>query len=346
MPDVTVRQLAVLCGVSRTTISLALRNHPRIPEPTRRKIQAMAAAKGYRQDPVVSSLMNKLRTSRVRRTAEKIAFLTTWQPFEGWESEQINTGLYLRGMRRRAFQLGYEVEHIWSGEPGMTSKRLSRILYTRAIKGVIIAPLFEASGRFRLEWEHFAAATTGFSLVDPDLHRTAHGHYMGMQLALRELGRLGYRRIGYATKSDQDERVNQNWLGALLAHQHSHPTEDRVPPLLVERMEGDALKKWIQKHRPDAVISNWPTVPGLMRDAGFDVPGDIGFASLDLFPGRQAFAAVDQIPEKVGAAAAGMVVKQIQNNEFGLPKHPVTMQLNGVWRDGPTVKKQRGKRGA
>jgi len=337
MPDITIRQLAALAGVSRTTVSLALRNHPRLPEATRKRVQKLAAKHGYRQDPVVASLMTKLRTARVRRTSERIAYLTSWQPYEGWENTHINEGYYLAGMRSRAHQLGYEVDHLWSHEPGMTPKRLSRILYTRAIKGVILAPLFQAQGAVELDWNHFASATTGFSIVKPALHRTAHAHYNGMLLALRSLEKRGYRRLGYATFEDQDDRVNHNWLGAFLAHQHTTPPENRVAPLLARELDSDVIKEWIHRERPDAVISNWPTVPALIREAGFDVPGEIAFASLDLFPKHHAFAGIDQIPTAVGAAAADLVVKQIQNNETGLPEHPVTMLLNGVWRDGPTV---------
>ncbi len=339
MPDPTIRQLAALAGVSRTTVSLALRNHPRLPEATRVRVQQLAAKHGYRQDPIVSSLMTKLRTARVRRTSERIAFLTAWQPFPKWENTHVNDGHYLAGMRARAHQLGYEVDHLWSHEPGMTPKRLSRILHTRAIKGVVIAPLHHAQGVVELEWGHFASATTGFSIVKPDLHRTAHAHYNGMLLALKELEKRGHRRIGYATFADQDDRVNHTWLGAFLGHQHALPPERRVEPLLAPGLDPDVMREWIQRTRPDAVISNWPTVPEMIREAGFDVPGEISFASLDLFPERHPFAGIDQVPRAVGAAAADLVVKQIQNNEVGLPEHPVIMLLNGVWRDGPTVRK-------
>ena len=204
---------------------------------------------------------------------------------------------------------------------------------------MVIAPLFHAQGTVDLEWGHFAAATTGFSIVKPPLHRTAHAHYNGMLLALRELEKRGYRRIGYATRADQDDRVNHNCLGAFLAHQHAAPEEGRVAPLLAPELDENVMKEWIQRERPDAVISNWPSVPDLIREAGFNVPGEVAFASLDLFPERHPFAGIDQIPKAVGAAAADLVVKQIQNNEVGLPEHPVTMLLNGVWRDGPTVRK-------
>ena len=71
----TMRQLAALAKVSRTTISLALRNHPSIPASTRDRIQQLARQHGYRSDPLITTLMNQLRLSRKKRSVEKLAYI-------------------------------------------------------------------------------------------------------------------------------------------------------------------------------------------------------------------------------------------------------------------------------
>ena len=40
-----------------TTVSLALRNHPRLPQDTRERIQKMAERLGYRPDPFLQALV-------------------------------------------------------------------------------------------------------------------------------------------------------------------------------------------------------------------------------------------------------------------------------------------------
>lgn len=40
-----------------TTVSLALRNHPRLPEKTRHRIQKLAKEMSYRPDPVLQALV-------------------------------------------------------------------------------------------------------------------------------------------------------------------------------------------------------------------------------------------------------------------------------------------------
>lgn len=335
----TIRSLAALAGVSRTTVSLALQNHPRLPESTRRRIQELAAQHGYRQDPVVAALMNKLRTARSTRAAERLTFVSTWAAFPGWQQRHLNEACFLRGVKERAFELGYDVDHVCCNEGGMTPRRLSRVLYSRGIRALVIAPAFEVGTKLELEWEHFAAVTIGYTIAQPDLHRTSHAHYNGMFLALRELERKGYRRIGYVTRSEQDERVNHHWLGSLLAHQSSRDPASRVEPLLSPDLTLPAFQAWLRRERPDVVISNLTEPARLLEELGYTVPRDIGFASIDLAPDALGIAGVDQLPVRVGAMAADLVIKQAQHNEFGLPKFPVDLRIDGVWRDGGTVRK-------
>lgn len=335
----TIRSLAALAGVSRTTVSLALQNHPRLPESTRRRIQNLAAQHGYRQDPVVATLMNKLRTARANRTAERLTFVSTWATFPGWQQRYSNEACFLRGVQERAFELGYDVDHICCNEGGMSPRRLSRVLYSRGIRALVIAPAFEVGTKLELEWEHFAAVTIGYTIASPDLHRTSHAHYNGMFLALRELERKGYRRVGYVTRSEQDERVNHHWLGSLLAHQRGRDPAGRVEPLLAPDLTLPTFRTWLEREQPDVVISNLLEPMRLLKELGYVVPHDIGFASIDVAPEAFGIAGVDQLPVRVGAMAADLVIKQAQHNEFGLPKFPVDLRIDGVWRDAGTVRK-------
>lgn len=334
----TIRSLAALAGVSRTTVSLALQNHPRLPESTRRRIQALAAQQGYRHDPVVATLMNKLRTARTNRTAERLTFVSTWATFPGWQQRYANEACFFRGVQERAFELGYDVDHVCCNEGGMSPRRLSRVLYSRGIRALVIAPAFEVGTKLELEWEHFAAVTIGYTIASPELHRTSHAHYNGMFLALRELDRKGYRRIGYVTRSEQDERVNHQWLGSLLAFQRELDPAARVEPLLSPDLALPTFRAWLRREQPDVVISNLMEPVHLLKELGYAIPRDIGYASIDLAPEVFGIAGVDQLPVRVGAMAADLAIKQAQHNEFGLPRFPVDLRIDGVWRDGGTVR--------
>lgn len=289
--------------------------------------------------------MARLRTSRMQRKIEKIALLTFWANLKHRQTaltEDINYMNHYAGICDRAGQLGYEVEEFWAKEPGVTSSRLSKILYTRGIRGVILAPQYRSYGHASLDWRYFAAATVTYTVTKPEVHRVTHSHYNGMQILLRQLKRHTYRRPGFATLVDQNERVKRTWEGSFLANQSSLPAKSRIPPLLIPKFEAGPFRKWLEKYRPDVVISNLALPLQMLIDFGYSVPDDIGFATLDLalkpVPAQLSIAGIDQQPLVQGAATADLVIKQIQNNEFGLPESPVTLHFDGVWREGTTIR--------
>jgi DNA-binding LacI/PurR family transcriptional regulator len=332
----TVRQLAALAGISRTTISLALRNHPSVAFATRQRVQDLAKRSGYRRDPLVATLMTQLRTSRAKRSPEKLAYLTTWSSPLDWQRSS-NDRLFYKGACHRAAEHGYQIEHFWASEPGLTHSHLSKILHTRGIRGVVLAPLFRHKGHLSLHWEHFAVAAVSHTVHKPDIHRANHHCYSGMIMALRSLKRRGYRRIGLATLLNDDERVNHGWLAAYLSHHYQKPAPEQIPPLMMSTWTNKEFKEWLEQYSPEVVLSNLEGPYWLLRNFGYRVPEDISYASLDLAEDKP-FTGIDQLPEAVGACAVDLVTSQLQNNELGLPKRPRLVFMEGVWRDGNSTR--------
>lgn len=297
----------------------------------------MAEEYGYKPDTVVSMLMQQLRTRQGARNVEKIAYLTEWDTREGWREHPGNRDYFI-GACARAKELGYEIEEIWAREPGLTGKRLSKILYTRAIRGVVIAPLLRAVGHVYLEWKFFSCAVISFTAIKPNLHRTSHSHYQGMSLGLRHLKYLGYKRIGLVALSDQIKRVNQQWLASFMIYQNGISSPNRIPPLLETTWDKAKLHHWLEKYRPDAIVSNMPEPLHYLRELGYAVPEDIAYASIDRMEHTDPWAGVDQLPMQVGAAAVDLVVSQLRNNETGIPECAKTVLIDGLWRDGPTTR--------
>jgi len=336
MPPITIRELAVLAGCSHVTVSLALRSHPRIPKATREKICNLAHKHGYVRDPLVSSLMNKLRTSRRKRSTEKIAYLSWGEKPDASLPQPASTWL---GARERAAELGYEMEEFWAAGPDFKAKHLSRILHTRGIRGVLLAALSRPVGHVSLNWSQFAAVALGYTVVKPDLHRVIHSHFQGMTLAFRNLRHSGYRRIGFVGLQEQLQGSNQGWLAAYLLGSYKLPENDRLPPLFFSQWNRLELKRWIHQYRPDAVISNADTVLDLMREAGYLVPRKIGFASLDRMKAASPYAGVDQMRRQMGSAGADLLVSLLESHQYGLPKYPKILHFDGVWHNGPTIRK-------
>src|SRR4051794_30241649 len=72
---VGLRQIAEAAGVCLMTVSLALRDSPKISASTRERIHGLARALGYRPDPELSRLMKHLRTSRTARGRTGLALV-------------------------------------------------------------------------------------------------------------------------------------------------------------------------------------------------------------------------------------------------------------------------------
>ena len=64
-PRVTLRDIAQAAGVHYSTVSIALRDHPRISAPVRRKIKAIAQRMGYTPDPALAALNAYRKTKQI-----------------------------------------------------------------------------------------------------------------------------------------------------------------------------------------------------------------------------------------------------------------------------------------
>ena len=109
LPFVTTTQIAARAGVSRTTVSFALRNNPKIPKKTADLVRAIAQQLGYRPNPRVAAVMAHIRRARAVPAGERIAFV--WVHTSRAESAR---DLFLQrvflGAKARAEALGYSLE--------------------------------------------------------------------------------------------------------------------------------------------------------------------------------------------------------------------------------------------
>lgn len=336
-PSITIRELSRLAECSHTTVALALHNNPRISAAMRERIQRLAREHGYRQNAVVSSLMSQLRTSRTTGAIEKLALLNWWDAPAAWRQDERGKELHA-GICERTRELGYDLEEFWAAEPGMRATRLGRILHARGIRGVVMLSKIQPRGRTSLNWDLFAAATTNYTIVRPNLHRATHNYAHGAVLALRTLRHRGYLRIGYVATVKSEDRVNDGWLAGCLAHDYRVNRRLIVPPLLLNEWGGKELAEWIERHRPDVVVGNSDELRQAVLALGLRIPQDIGYASLDCLPGDPLIAGIDQMRREVGRKTVDLVVEQLESNEHGVPARPKTVMIDGAWHDGKSVR--------
>lgn len=333
-----MKHVAAAAGVSVMTVSLSLRHDPSISPATRKRVQAVAERLGYRSNPLVSALMAGLRGRHPRgREAHVIAYVDSFAA--NTTGQSLGTLRRFRsGAAEAAARHGYRLEKFQLGTAGLTEARLEQVLMARGIRGVVFAPFPATGSTLAQSWEHHAMAAVGFSLAQPPVHRAVNHQIHSIRLAIRELLKLGYRRIGLVMSRHEDARVEHNWLSSVLLTQHEHAGTDRSFPLfLEEKVEPERLLAWLGRNRPDVVLSTEPGVTPLLRAIPGNGRKEIGFAHLHLTPDLEGCSGIDQNNERVGAAAVDLVVEQLHSNSYGFPSNPKTVLIEGRWVPGTTA---------
>jgi LacI family transcriptional regulator len=212
---VTQQDVARETGLSQTAVSLALRNSPDIPAATIRRVRAAAKRLGYRPDPLISALMAQRQRRGKGAFRAKIAFLSGFARRDEWRQSAYAAGCF-DGARRAAADRGYVCEPFWLREPGISGSRLSTILWTQNVQGLLFAPLPVDYPALEIDWTKFAALSLDYSLARPVLNRVVDDHAFGIERVLDEVARRGYRRPGLVLRSSQDVRTHHSRLGVFL----------------------------------------------------------------------------------------------------------------------------------
>ncbi|WP_221028722.1 LacI family DNA-binding transcriptional regulator [Actomonas aquatica] len=334
----TLQDVANAAGVHRTTVSLALRDHPRIPAATRERVKAVANQLGYRINPLVAALMQTRRLGRRDRHVT-LAFVTSYPTRYGWRPTHHDRPNFFPGAAQRAQELGYKLEDFWLAEPGMTSARFCRILASRGINGLLIGRLPPGLRSLNLDWNRFSCVALGLTLRSPVLHHVTENHFDTAAQAMQRCVERGYRRIGFVySEANDSPSVGDRWLGAYLLHRNTVPKSRQLPVCPGDPTDEAKFAAWFRRHRPDAIIANHipPLLPWLAR-LQVSVPDEVGLVGLESHSSVDC-AGVRYDPAVVGALAVDMLVGLLHRNETGIPQsnqHEVL--LTGVWHEGQTL---------
>jgi DNA-binding LacI/PurR family transcriptional regulator len=340
-PRITQKQLAKLAGVSHTTVSLALRDHPRISNVIKKQILDLAKKHGYRPDPSLSAL-NAYRLGKSETHYQStLLWITNFSSSDGWRHGKQMEGYFL-GAQSRAKELGYKLEQYWIADPKMSSIRLSQILLNRGCTGLLVAPQPTPYTKLKFKWAEFSSVTFGYSLAEPQLHMVMNHQFRNMQRVVRELRIRGYCKIGISMPSEYDERVDHSYLSGFWIETNNINPSITVPPLLSDNFDFSTFKAWFQQHEPDVVITatNWARiVEDWLTKLKLKVPQDVGLAVPSVPFKENRFSGIDENVKLIGSIAVDTLVGMIHRNEKGVPQFPLRILVEGIWHEGETIKK-------
>jgi DNA-binding LacI/PurR family transcriptional regulator len=334
---VTQKDIAQAAGVERTTVSLALRNHPSIPKTTRERIKEIAGKLGYTPDPMLSALINYRNCQRRKSFQGTIAWLVNNQPGFDW----IQISLfheYFDGAAEKAKTLGYNIEVFNLIDKGMTPAKLARIFRFRNINGILLCPQPHPTARLEFPWEYFSVVSFGYSLTWPRFHTAAPTQYRNMTESIANLYKIGYKRIGFACSLTTDQRTDHNYLAGYFAEKFLKEGKIDIPPFDEELATPQKFKSWFNKYHPDAVVTNNPRLLQVIRKAGLSIPRDLGVACPSLPDINSKLSGIYENSPDVGRAAVEFLIGKLQQEERGIPRQPHYIHVPGIWLRGETVR--------
>ncbi|NDA27054.1 MAG: LacI family transcriptional regulator, partial [Verrucomicrobia bacterium] len=252
---ITLEDIAKRCRVSKVTVSLALRENPRISASMRRQVQKVAAEMGYTPHPMVSALMANLRAARKTKFVCNLAFVTAFPTREGWK-DNLSFPRYYRGIRERASELGYGLEVHWLGDFENSGEKISQMLFNRGIRGVILCPLPSFGMKLGLQWDRFSLVALGHTFNEVACDHVTNNQFHTILQALEEARLRGHRRMGLTMPRFVDAKVEHLWLAGLLSWQATHPDLPKIEPHLTDDFKEATVVAWMKREKPDVVLAN------------------------------------------------------------------------------------------
>lgn len=339
---VTLKEIAAAAGVHFSTVSLALRNSPRLLPATRERVQAAARRLGYQPNPLVSALMAHRGRRRGEAVRLVIAYVTDFPRLfpERWLRNPSQEALRA-GAAARAKELGFLLETFDMSAPGMSPRRLNDILYSRGIGGLIFGPRVDTHHRqLDFDWTHFSAVTLGVKVAEVRLDWVGSDYHFNMRLIFDHLGSLGYRRVGLVMVDEFSALHEGRILAAFELAQHTVPRSSRVRPLLVRETQNiplrrhPALRPWVERERPDVIVTTIGPHGREWHELAATLPGRPGVVALSAQERDGRIAGVFQDNRHLGAMAVELVASMMQRNQTGFAAHRRCYLLEGEWIDG------------
>jgi len=328
----TQKTIAERLGLTVAAVSMALRNHPRISEATRARVQAAAAEAGYVTNPAYAR-RGATRRGKRPRPAMPLALVLERNPSYGPGGKA-----YQREVRKVAARLGYDVSfHLH--EAGQSPARLGDILYHRGIEAVLVGPIFQRRLIEEFPWERFSLAGCEAGHFAPPCHLAMPDVAGAIAQAVDVARSRGYRSLAFAQITEPVPPVD-----AL--------DRDGPAALFCQRAEGiqfhaetfrtdETLRfvRWIRAVRPDGVLGQTEMFYWWLKDGGWEVPRDLGYMNLRMDADR----ATDRISGfeedhlKTAQLACQLVDMEVRQFFRGPPDAPARMLVRMPWFEGETL---------
>jgi len=344
MSQPTMSDIALEAGVSKNTVSLALRGSPRVSQSTKEHVLSIARKTGYRLNPTVAHLMAELRKSRTVGYQATLGLINAHRDADAFSSHPT-IPRYIEGCQQRASELGYTLDTFWMHDSSIRVNRFRTILRARNIRGLLVVGLME-DNRLPKSWDpiwrDLPVVVTGVRTREPALSFTCSDQHAVAIEAFEKALALGYRRPALVLDGVIDRLIEGRFTAGFLTSQsrmldtasHTRPFTDVADA----RRDPSLFEKWLEAEQPDVIFTLYHEVRRWLATLGLSVPEDVGLIQYEWRRDHADWAGMDQRNDLVGQAATEMLVSMIHRNECGIPEHPRATMIGSHWVDGKTVR--------
>lgn len=339
----SMKDIAREAGVSKTAVSLALRNDPQISESRKQQILKIAKSMGYVRNPKIGELMSQMRGAGSGNLHGIIGIINCNQDKHAFR-DHATIPSYVEGCKRRAYNLGYHTDSFWLYEPNISAQRWIGILKSRGITGLVMVGMMKQNRVpefFLPVIEHFPTTVTGVRTKQPALSFACVDHHILSLRAFQKATELGYKRPGLVLEETIDRLVEHRFTAGYRTGQQEIEPDNRLEPF----MQVDAAKEnleffveWFEKQKPDVIFTLYNIVDKWVRQMGLRVPEDVGLIQLEWRSYRPHWAGMNQHNDICGEAAVDMLINMIYNGDKGFPAFPKATLIGASWIDGETIR--------
>ncbi|MFZ6028939.1 MAG: LacI family DNA-binding transcriptional regulator [Chloroflexota bacterium] len=281
MPELTLEDIALRAGVSRSTVSRVINNHPNVSDNVRLRVQDVIEKTGFHPNVAARTLAShrSWTVGLVLPHSVSLFFTDPYYPH------------LTKGVAQACNQYDYTLALFLVGNEADEKKILPRVSRNSLLDGVLLQSGHRGDLLTdRLLQSRVPLVLLGRSLHLADVNSIDIDNVAAAYQAVRHLVQVGYRRIGTITgplTSAVGIDRRDGYLKALA--EKGIPAEDALIAESDFTEAGGYLSmQALLPAGPDAVFAASDIMAsGAMRaarDAGLDIPNDIGFVGFDDLP--------------------------------------------------------------
>ena len=275
--SVTLKDLARELGLSKSTVSRALRGHPKVSEKTRAAVVALAQERGYEPDLVARSLVQRQSFS-IGVVIPRIEF-----PY---------FSMALSGAQEIASAAGYNVVICQSNESFETERSVIRTLVASRVDGLLISIAGETVDYdhiLSIHQQRLPVVLFDRVVAGESLPMVAMDNVAGAFMATEHLLKKGYRRIAHISgppellvsrQRIQGYRKALQQAGILFREAYIVPAGFRI------KNGQEAMQQLLAlDERPDAVVAVSDNAAlgakQVIEAAGLQIPREMGLVGFN-----------------------------------------------------------------